>query len=455
MESYDLAIIGGGPAGYLAAERASAGGLGVAVFEKGRLGGVCLNEGCIPTKSLLYSAKLLDGAAHAEACGLRIASASMDHSAVIARKNKVVDILVSGVEAKMKFNKVAVIPSAAALDGRTETGFRLRAGGETCEAARVLIATGSAPVIPPIPGLREGLDSGFVITSREALNLEKPPGRLVIVGGGVIGLEMACYYSIAGAKVSVVEMLDKIAGPFDAEISKILLNDLRKRGITFRLGSTVTGISKEGVSVSAGEASEVIPADAVLLCIGRRPSCEGLGLESLGVYTENGAVVTDGSMRTNIPNLYAAGDVNGKFMLAHTAYREAETAVNHMLGKADKISYAAIPSVIYTSPEAAGVGETEESAREKGINVKIARLSMRYSGRYVAENASGDGICKLLADEKSQRLIGAHLLGSYASEIILAAAMMVESRLPLARLKEFVFPHPTVGEIIRETLFEL
>ncbi|MDR3120049.1 MAG: dihydrolipoyl dehydrogenase [Clostridiales bacterium] len=468
MEHYDLIVLGGGPAGYLASERASAGGLKTALFEERALGGVCLNEGCIPTKAMLYPAKLLYGALHGAAYGLSAAGASLSHAGVLARKASVVKTLVSGVAAKLKAAGVTVRQDHAVIEGRGASGYIVAAGGERFAADRLLIATGSAPVTPPIPGVREGLASGFALTSREILELGEVPERLVIVGGGVIGLEMADYYNMAGSQVTVVEMLDKIAGPMEGEISKILLANLQRRGIAFRLGSQVTGLAEGtgqgggGVVVKAAAdgadkaatAAETLPADKVLLSIGRRPRTADIGLESIGLYLERGAIVTDRNLRTNLPGVYAAGDVNGKLMLAHTAYREAETAVNHMLGKTDAMRYDAISSVVYTNPEAASVGETQESAAEKGLQARTVKLSMRYAGRYVAEHAEGgDGIAKLVFDARSRRLIGAHLIGSYASEIVVAAAMMIESRWPVEALQKLVFPHPTVGEILREALF--
>lgn len=454
MEAFDLIVLGGGPAGYLGAARAAAGGLKTAVVEKRALGGVCLNEGCIPTKTLLHSAKIYEYAGHGEKYGVTAENVKLDHAAVLARKNKVVRMLVSGVGAKLKAGGVRVVGGEGAVRGKTGGGFLVEAGGGEFAAERLLVATGSVPVLPPVPGLKEGLESGFALTSRGILDIKNVPGRLTVVGGGVIGLEMAAYFAAAGSKVTVVEMLDKVAGPFETEISGILLKNLQKKGIEFRLGCKVTGIGDGRVAFEEKGSAQSVGADAVLLSVGRRAFTEGTGLDLLGVRMERGAVVTDGHMRTNVPGVYAAGDVNGKSMLAHTAFREAEVAVNHMLGAQDEMRYGAVPSVIYTNPEAAGVGETEESAAEKGIDARCVRLSMRYSGRYLAEVEGGDGIVKLIADRKTNRLLGAHMIGSYVSEIIYGAAMMIDSGMEIERLRRFVFPHPTVSEIIREALFE-
>jgi dihydrolipoamide dehydrogenase len=455
MQSFDLIIIGGGPAGYLAAERAAEGGMKVALFEKSSLGGTCLNEGCIPSKALLYSAKMFNHALHGAAYGVTAENVSINQAAVVERKDKVVKALVAGVGAKMKAAKVTVVKAPAVIAGKTASGYSIETAGIIYEADRLLVATGSEAVVPPIPGIKEGLASGFVKTNREILGMTALPEHLVVIGGGVIGLEMVSYFRSVGVKVTVVEMLDKIAGPTEAEISKTLMKEFEKKGVEFRLGCKVKNITAHSVEYEKDDRTESIPADAVLLSIGRRPAITGIGLETIGVYTERGAIVTDEHLRTNVPNVYAAGDVNGKVMLAHTAYREAEVAVNHMLGKRDHMRYEAIPSVIYSDPEVACVGETLDSARQNGLDVKEIKLSMHYSGRFVAENEGGDGICKLIVEENTRRIVGVHMLGNYSSEIIYGAAMMVESRWPADDLKELVFPHPTVGEVIRETLFRI
>jgi dihydrolipoamide dehydrogenase len=453
MKKYDLIIIGGGPAGYLAAERAGAGGLNAALFEKRSLGGTCLNEGCIPTKSLLYSGKLYSGALHGAAFGVHTQDIRLDHAEAVARKDEVVRRLVAGVGAKMKAHKVEVYKAAAHITGRTEEGFTVKADGEEYAATNLLIASGSDAVVPPIPGVPEGIESGFVLTSREMLDIKEVPNRLAVIGGGVIGLELADYFRTAGSEVVIVEMLDKIAGTLDGEITEILKAALEAKGIDIRCGSKVTAVTGTGLKVEKDGQTEDIEADKVLLCIGRRASAEGIGLEKLGVLTERGAVVTDDFMMTSVPGVYAAGDVNGRLMLAHTAYREAEVAVANILGTRERMSYDAVPSVIYTYPEVASVGRTEDEARAEGIPVTVKKLPMMYAGRYIAENEKpGSGICKVVIDDARGAVIGIQLIGNYASEIIASAVAVVDSGLPAESVKKFVFPHPTVGEIIKETL---
>ena len=452
---YDLIVIGGGPAGYLGAQRAGQAGLKALLFEKRSLGGVCLNEGCIPSKTLLHSAKLKDGAAYGEAYGVSAQGVQLNHGAVIARKNKVVKTLVGGVEAALKHAGVAVVKAAAAVTGQTAEGFTVTDGQNVYTGKRLLIAAGSEPALPPIPGLKEALGSGLALASRELLDTPEVPHKLIVIGGGAVGLEMASYFCSAGAEVTVVEMLDAIGGPIDADIAAILKKNLAKKGIRFQLGCRVTRILDTVDGVGADGAPILLEADKILLSVGRRPVTDGLGLETIGVTIENGAVVTDSHMQTSVAGLYAAGDITGKSMLAHTAYREAEVAVAHMTGQLDTMRYDVIPWVIYTSPEAAGVGLTEREARERGLDVTVKSLPMNYSGRYMAENDRGDGIIKLVADNNRHVLLGVHIIGSYASEIIYGAGMMIEKGMTIDEIKRVVFPHPTAGEALREAIFQL
>lgn len=451
---YDLMVLGGGPAGYLASERAGHAGMNVICFEKKSVGGVCLNEGCIPTKTLLYSAKLYDGAAHGEKYGISVSGLSIDHAKVIERKNKVVKILVSGVKSTLKANHVTLVEAEAVINGRNSDGYTVVANGETYTGKRLLIATGSSPAIPPITGLKEGIASGFVMTNREALDITEAPKELVVIGGGVIGLEMASYYNSIGSNVTIIEMLDHIAGENDADLVKLLQKNYEKKGMVFHLNSKVTEIKSDSVMFEKDGQVQAVNADKVLLSIGRRANTQGIGLETINVLTERGAIVTDNHMKTNQPEVYAAGDVNGKSMLAHTAYREAEVAINIMLGKRDTMRYNAIPGVIYTNPEIASVGETELTARKKGLDVDVVKIPMRFSGRYLAENEGGDGICKLVIDKQRRTIVGAQALANYSSEFIVACGTFIELQLTLDDIKEIVFPHPTVCEIIREAVFQ-
>ena len=456
---YDLLVMGGGPGGYNAAERAAHAGMKVALFEERALGGVCLNEGCIPTKTLLNSAKLYLGAIHSEAFGVTVTGAKLDHAKVVERKGKVVNTLVSGVGAKMRGAKVDVVNSTVTIAGKGADGFKLVADGKEYVGKRLLICTGSEAIVPPVPGLREGVATGLCVTNREILDMTEVPEKLAVIGGGVIGLEMASYFAAAGSEVTVVEMLDKIAGPTDAEISKILQKNLEKEGIKFILGAKVTAVrgerGKAGLEYEKDGKTAVVPTSVVLVSTGRRARTKDIGLETIGVATERGAIVTDPAGRTNVPDCYAAGDVNGKLMLAHTAYREGEAAVNAMLGIKDAVDYRAIPSVIYTKPEVGSVGETLESAKKAGVNASEHTITLKYSGRYIAETEGGDGIVKIVLDDDHRTIIGVHMIGSYASEIIYGAAAYVAEKKRVEDVRKLVFPHPTVCEVIREGMFAI
>ncbi len=450
---YDLIVIGAGPAGYRVAELAGEGGLKTLLIEKREVGGVCLNEGCIPTKTYLYSAKIKDNAESGAKYGVQAEGVALDHKAVLARKNKVVRTLVGGVKAQLKAAGVDVVSAEAYITGRKEA-FEVRCGDEAYQGKRLLIAAGSVPISPPIPGLKEALESGFAVTSREILGIDYVPEKLAVIGGGVIGLEMASYFASAGSDVTVIEMLSSIGGGIDGDIAKLLNKSLEKRGVKFMLGHTVTGVKSGSVTAKDDAGEKEIECDLVLLSAGRRAASEEIGLENIGVLTERGAIITDDVMKTNVPGVYAAGDVNGKSMLAHTAYREAEVAVNDMLGISDRMDYRAVPGVIYTSPEVAVVGETEESAKQKGMAFKAKTVSMRFSGRYLAENEGGDGIAKILTDANG-RIAGFHMIGSYASEIIYGACMMIGREMTPEQAQKVIFPHPTVSEIIKECVFQI
>lgn len=454
MELYDLIVIGGGPGGYLAAERAAHAGLKTLLFEKKSLGGVCLNEGCIPSKALLNSAKTYLHAKHASMYGVNTENVTVDQAKVIERKRKVVKTLVSGVGAKMRQHKVVVVKEEATIDGKCADGFKIKSASGTYTGKKLIIATGSSAAVPPIPGVKENLGD-FVCTNREVLELTQIPEQFTVIGGGVIGLEMAAYYAAVGSKVTVVEMLDHIAGPTDREISTRLQKELEAMGITFLLGHACEKVEPGKVYVKAPDGTQkVIEANKVLLSIGRRANYMNIGLETIGVKTDRPGIVTDAMCRTNVPDVYAIGDVNGHHMLAHTAYREAEVAVNTILGKKDYMRYHANPSVIYTMPEVASVGKTEEDCKAQGVEYELKKLSMMYSGRFVAENEGADGLCKIIVDKKTRLILGVHLIGAYAGEMIWGGAQMLETQFRVTDGRQIIFPHPTVSEIIREVLWE-
>ena len=456
----DLAIIGGGPGGYVAAERAGAAGLQTVLFEKRELGGVCLNEGCIPTKTLLYSAKVYNYAVHGGDYGVSVEGASYDYGKIVGRKDKVVKKLVGGVKAKMKGAGVKVVKGDAVIEGRSAEGITVRCGEESYTVRNLLICAGSEAMVPPIPGLKEAGD--VIVTNREILALKEQPKELVVIGGGVIGMEFAAFYNTLGTKVTVVEMLPKILGPLDDEISASLQAVYAKRGIQFNLRCKVTGIDGNTVVYEDPDGKVCrVSGDKILVSVGRRANISGYGLESLGVemlLNRGGkpcGIKVDDRMRTNVPGVYAAGDVTGFSMLAHTASREGEVAVNNILGKQDHMRYDAIPGIVYTNPEVAGVGLTEEHAKASGRDYAVVKLPMTYAGRFIAENEHPEGICKLIVGKKYHEVLGAHMMGNPCSEIIHSMCMAIENEMTLEQLQEVVFPHPTVSEIIKETAFTL
>ncbi|MBD9094625.1 MAG: dihydrolipoyl dehydrogenase [Bacteroides oleiciplenus] len=450
---YQVAIIGGGPAGYTAAEVAGKAGLSVVLFEKQSLGGVCLNEGCIPTKTLLYSAKTYDAARHASKYAVNVSEVSFDLPKIIARKQKVVRKLVLGVKGKLTAHGVNIVQGeATVIDKNT-----VLCGGETYECENLILCTGSETFIPPIPGV----DTVPFWTHRDALDNKELPTSLAIIGGGVIGIEFASFFNSLGVQVTVIEMLDEILGGMDKELSALLRAEYAKRGIKFMLSTKVVSLaeasSEDGqaqvqINYENAEGAGAVLADKLLMSVGRRPVTKGFGLENLDLRkTERGSICVNERMQSSIPGVYVCGDLTGFSLLAHTAVREAEVAVHTILGKEDAMSYWAIPGVVYTNPEIAGVGQTEEALQLKGINYRIVKLPMAYSGRFVAENEGVNGVCKLLISD-DETILGAHVLGNPASEIITLAGMAIELKLSTTEWKKIIFPHPTVSEIFKEAL---
>lgn len=445
---YDVAIIGGGPAGYTAAELAAKNGLSTVLFEKNALGGVCLNEGCIPTKTLLYSAKTYDNIKHASKYAVSAESPSFDLPKIITRKNKVVKKLTAGIKMKMKENGVEVVSGVAEIQRCDDDGtITILCAENEYQAANLLICTGSETVIPPIPGLSET----EYWTSREALQAKELPSSLVVIGGGVIGMEFASFFNSMGVEVHVVEMIDKILGPMDRELSEMLQAEYAKRGVKFYLNYKVTAVNGTEVSIEKDGETTVLTGEKILLSTGRRPVTKGFGLENLSLEPFRNGVKVNEYMQTSLPNVYACGDITAFSLLAHTAVSEAEVAIDHILGKSRKMSYKAIPGVVYTNPEISGVGKTEEELQAEGVPYTVKKVPMAFSGRFVAENEMGNGVCKLILSEDGT-LIGAHMLGNPSSELIVIAGIAIEKGMKAEEIRSFVFPHPTVGEIIKEGL---
>ncbi|MGL5273454.1 MAG: dihydrolipoyl dehydrogenase [Phocaeicola sp.] len=443
---YQVAIIGGGPAGYTAAAEAGKAGCSVILFEKSNLGGVCLNEGCIPTKSLLYSAKVYDAVKQSAKYGVTTQDVTFDMGKMITRKSKVVRKLVLGIKAKLANYHVTVVTGEATIiDAHT-----VACAEERYECDNLLICTGSETVIPSIPGLEQVA----YWTHREALDSKELPASLIILGGGVIGMEFASLYCSLGVQVTVIEKMDEIVGGVDKEIAALLRAEYTKKGVCFLLDSEVISVAPQGENVAVtykhGEEEEVICAEKLLVSVGRKPVLTGFGLENL--LLDRGSrnqISVNKQLQSSLPNVYICGDANGISLLAHTAVRQAEVAVHTILGKKDGMSYFAIPNVVYTNPEVAGVGMTEEKLKTSAVLYNVTTLPLSYSGRFVAENEGANGVCKVITSSDGV-ILGVHILGNPASELIVLAGIAIEQHATINDWKRYVFPHPTVGEIFKE-----
>lgn len=456
--NYFLAIIGGGPAGYTAAEKAAQAGKDVVLFEQNALGGTCLNAGCIPTKTLLYSAKQYYNAQNAAKYGVKAENVTFDYTKIAQRKTKVVRKLVAGIKQRLNNEHCTVVNGAASVVSRTDEKVVIACGEETYEAENLLICTGSNNFVPPIPGLK---DNPVVWDSTDALTATVLPQSMVIVGGGVIGMEFATLYHELGVQVTVIEAMPTILPNLDQEVVAILLEKYKKSGIQILTDTKVLELQGNRVLTTNGE----YEAEHVLVSVGRRANLQGLeALNDLEMH--RGGIVVDDFMKTNLPNVYAAGDVTGKIMLAHVASRQAEVAVGRMLKQipVQRIAYNAIPSVVYTNPEIASVGMTErevsqfyqdmegKSAEEVQDMYEVHKLPMTYSGRFVAENEGETGLCKMIVDKRNQTVLGVHLIGNPCSEFISAASFAVRMGYTVSEMQQVVFPHPTVSEILKEVL---
>jgi dihydrolipoamide dehydrogenase len=464
---YDVIVIGGGPGGYLAAERLGRRGKSVLLVEKRFLGGTCLNVGCIPTKTLLNSAKHYLHAREGAQFGVHAPEVSFNLAEMMAWKEKVVETLRAGVASQMKRCQVKVLNGEGVLElkdpfrGRPSRGVRVE--GTLYEARAVLVATGSVAAMPPLPGLK---DNPKVLDSTGLLSVKEVPAKLCVIGGGVIGIEFASLFGTLGSRVEVVEMLDEIIPPMDKDHAPLMRRSLKNTG--FHLGCKVTRLEGGTVFFTTKEGKEEsVAADLTLMAVGRKAETSSWGAKEAGIDVTGKGVSVDDRMRTNIPGVWAAGDVNGRSMLAHSAYRMAEVAVNDICAfleggtSADAMRYNAIPWAVYSIPEAAGVGLTEQEAAAKGIAVKKAVVPMLVSGRFIAENGlRAPGSVKVIAEEPGSngaggRILGVHALGPYASEMIWGAGALIENEMRVRDVKEMVFPHPSVCEVIREAIWNM
>ncbi|WGD28900.1 dihydrolipoyl dehydrogenase [Ancylobacter sp. WKF20] len=453
--SYDLVVIGTGPGGYVCAIRAAQLGLKVAVVEKrATFGGTCLNVGCIPSKALLHASHRFEEAGHSFAkMGIKVGAPELDHAAFLGFKDQAVEGNVKGVAFLMKKNKVDTYHGTASIPAAGKVDIALADGSaQTLETKAIVIATGSD--IARLPGIE--IDETRIVSSTGAIALEKVPGKLVVVGAGVIGLELGSVWRRLGAEVTVVEYLDRILPGMDLDVAKSFQRILQKQGFAFKLGSKVTGVDTSGATLkvsvepAAGGAAETLEADVVLVAIGRVPYTQGLGLEALGVETDKrGRVVTDHYYRTNVPGIFAIGDVITGPMLAHKAEDEGVAIAELLAGQAGHVNYEVIPGVVYTHPEVASVGKTEEELKDAGVAYKVGKFPFLANGRAKA-NDETDGFVKVLADAATDRVLGVHIIGSEAGELIHEAAVLMEFGGSSEDLARTCHAHPTRSEAVKE-----
>ncbi|WP_119461707.1 dihydrolipoyl dehydrogenase [Rhodospirillaceae bacterium SYSU D60014] len=452
---YDLVIIGGGPGGYVAAIRAAQLGFRTACVEKrDRLGGTCLNVGCIPSKALLQSSEKYEEANHTLAAhGVKLGKVGLDLKTMMGRKDTVVDGLTKGIELLFKKNKVAFIKGAARIASPTEIAVDLADGGtQTLSTDRIVIATGSD--VAPLRGVE--IDEQRIVSSTGALSLDRVPGHLAVIGGGYIGLEMGSVWRRLGAEVTVIEFLDRIVPGMDGEIGKQFQRVLSKQGVKFRLGTKVTAAKKTNKAVTLtlepakGGESETLDADIVLVAIGRRPFTDGLGLEEVGVERdEAGRVKTNGRFESSVPGIYAIGDVIAGPMLAHKAEEEGVALVEMLAGQAGHVNYETVPGIVYTWPEVASVGRTEEQLKVDGVDYKSGKFPFTANSR-ARTNADTDGFVKILADAKTDRVLGVHIIGPDAGTMIHECVMAMEFGGSAEDIARAFHGHPTLNEAVKE-----
>ena len=444
MKNYDIIVLGGGPGGYVAAIKAGQNNLKVALIEKEVVGGICLNHGCIPTKTLLKNAKVYKTLTHASDYGVTIDGAiGYDWSKMMKRKNLVVKKLTTGVAGLLKKNGVDVYNGLGTVLAKD----KVEVNGETLTCKNLILATGASPIVPPIDGLKDAYEKGFARTSREMLQIEEAPKNLVIIGGGVIGVEFATIFSSLGSKVTIIEKLDGILPMMDEDIRTSYTKILKREGIDIFVNAEVSAVKGKKVVYKLEGKEQEVEADSILVSVGMRANTKGL--EALNLKMEKSAILTDDKLRTNIENVYAIGDVNGKYMLAHVASHEGLVVVENLLGHDKSMNYMRMPNAVYGSPEIASVGMTEKELKEKDIKYKASTFPLMASGKALADNEK-DGFIKLLVSEKYKEILGAHILAYNASDLIAELGVTMELEGTAYEIANTVHPHPTLSEIVME-----
>jgi len=444
-----IMVIGGGPGGYVAAIRAAQLGGEVILIEKDRIGGTCLNVGCIPTKALLHTAEIYEEAVHGADYGV-IANVRLDFAKAQERKTAVTNQLVSGVEGLLAVNKVKVISGVASFISNDTIEVKAANGGtETIKADRFIIATGSVPVKPPLPGI----ESKQCIDSTGALNLQEVPKTMVVIGGGVIGVEIATLYSTLGCKVIIIEMQNEILPMMDGELTRIIRSKLALKGVDIYTGAKVTGIKDEGaeakvaVQMSDGRSS-VFSCEKVLISVGRKTNTDALALDRAGIINDRGRITVNDKMETNVKGIYAIGDCTGKGMLAHIASAQGEVAAENSLGHESVFDIRTNPSCVYTNPEFASVGLTEEMAKEQGLDYLVGKFPLSANGRSLI--MGGDGIIKFIVGKEYKEILGVHILGPRATDLIAECALAIQMEGTIDEIIATIHAHPTISEAVRE-----
>ena len=438
MTTSDLIIIGSGPGGYRAAEHAASLGITVTIIEESQLGGTCLNCGCIPTKTLARNAEILDTLAKADTFGLSQLSFTLDFNRVMERKNQVVETLRNGVATLLSAPGITVVQGT----GRFTSNRTVMVGDEEYSATNIIIATGSKPKMLPIPGI----DNKKVVTSTELLNINEVPRRLCIVGAGVIGMEFASIFNSLGSEVTVVEYLKECLPALDSDIAKRLRQSIAKKGVNFIMQAGVQAITDEGVAYERKGKPGLVEADVILMATGRAPRTEGLCLDAINIATNKSGIITDDDMQTNVKGIYAIGDVNGRTMLAHAATYQGLHVVNKIVGREDNIRLDIIPAAVFTHPEAASVGLTEDSCKAQGIEYKIKKGYYRANGKALAMDEP-DGMVKLIIGS-DDKIIGCHLYGAHSADLVQEVSALMAMDATASRLADLVHVHPTLNEIL-------
>lgn len=447
MKNYDIVIIGAGPGGYVAAIRGSQLGAKVAIIEKQDIGGVCLNIGCIPTKALIKSAKVYKTIMDAENFGIEIKdknAVKVNWPAIIKRKDAIVKRLTGGVKTLLTKNNVDIYQGI----GNIKTTTEVEVNGEVLNAKNIIIATGATPIIPPIPGVKAAYDNGIILTSKEALSLPELPNKIAIIGGGVIGIEFATIFSQLNVEVSIIEMMDSILVNIDDEVRKAYERLLKKDNVKVITSAKVTKVDGNNITYEKDGKDTIIKADKILMSVGMRPNIADLS--HLKITSTNKGIEVNEQMQTNIPNIYAIGDVNGRIMLAHAASAQGMVAVETIMGQKAKINFERIPAGIYGSPEIAMVGLTEQAAKAKNLDYLVSKFPLAGNGKSLAEGET-DGFVKIIADKKYGEILGVHILSPNATEMISEAVVIMETEGTAYELAKAIHPHPTISEAIMES----